>query len=141
MTLPNASQAGSLAVVTGGASGIGLAAAHGFAARGKKVMLVDLPGGRLDAALGTFHSVGEAVAFPTDVSDLNAVRELERSVRAQFGPIAVFMANAGIQSGTVVGSDENWQCTIAVNLWGVTHLTAGRKSPPEPGLQPRPPLS
>ena len=122
MTLPTAFQSGSLAVVTGGASGIGLAAAHSFAARGMKVVLVDLPGERLDAALGTFHGLGEVHVFPTDVSDLAAVRKLERSVRSQLGPIALLMANAGIQPGsTVFGADENWQRTIAVNLWGVIH--------------------
>ena len=122
MTSATAFAPGSVAVVTGAASGIGLAASLRFAALGMRVVLADLPGERLDAALRQFEGFGEAHAMPVDVADLASVCDLERNVRARWGRVSVLMANAGIQPGSqMFGADENWKRVIAVNLLGVVH--------------------
>ncbi|MCP8938538.1 SDR family NAD(P)-dependent oxidoreductase [Alsobacter sp. SYSU M60028] len=110
------------AVITGGASGIGLAAARKLAGFGLRVCIVDLAGPRLDAALATLkaESRTDVLAVAADVSridDLNALRE---RVAAAFGPVHVLMNNAGVQPGSALfGPQENWERVVAVNLWGV----------------------
>ena len=114
-------QPGGVAVVTGAASGIGLAAARRFAALGLKVCLVDLPGATLAAAAA---SVAGGIACPADVSKLDQLQALEAHVRAIAGPVSVLMNNAGIQPGSALfGPLENWERVLAVNLWGVVHGT------------------
>lgn len=123
MELPAAFRPDAVAVISGGASGIGLAAARSFAELGMRVALADLPGERLDAALASVPGPGRVAAFPVDVSDAAQVRELERRVRAELGPVSVVMANAGVQPGSgMFGPDENWRRVIDVNLWGVIHV-------------------
>ena len=123
MTLPAAFRPDAVAVITGGASGIGLAAARRFVEIGMRVALADLPGERLDAALAALQPLGRVAAFAVDVSDAAGVRELEARVRAEIGPASVVMANAGVQPGSAMfGPDENWRRTIDVNLWGVIHV-------------------
>lgn len=118
---------GAVAVVTGGASGIGLAAAAGFATRGMKVVIADLPGAKLDAAaaqLGSLATGGAAdiLAVATDVSRLEEVERLEREVAARFGGADLLMNNAGVQPGSALfGPLENWERVIGVNLWGIIH--------------------
>ncbi|WEZ82766.1 SDR family NAD(P)-dependent oxidoreductase [Rhizobium sp. 32-5/1] len=114
-----------VAVVTGAASGIGLAAARRFAGLGMKVVLVDLPGERLDqakretAALAP-HGADSVIAIPTDVSRIDAVEALEREVVSVFGRVHVLMNNAGIQPGSsMFGPLKNWEDVLSVNLWGV----------------------
>ncbi len=114
-----------VAVVTGAASGIGLAAARRFAGLGMKVVLVDLPGERLEqakretAALAP-HGADSVMAIPTDVSRVDAVEALERDVTAAFGRVHVLMNNAGIQPGSsLFGPSKSWEDVLAVNLWGV----------------------
>ena len=122
MTSVTAFAPGSVAVVTGAASGIGLAASLRFAALGMMVVLADLPGERLDAALRQLEGIGEGHAMPVDVADLASVCDLERNVRARWGRVSVLMANAGIQPGSqMFGPDENWNRVIAVNLLGVIY--------------------
>jgi NAD(P)-dependent dehydrogenase (short-subunit alcohol dehydrogenase family) len=115
---------GRTAVITGAASGIGLAAAKAFARLGMNVCLADLPGDKLDRAA---EEVAKAVggtervrAVPTDVSKLEEVRRLKDQAYAAFGEVAVVMNNAGIGGGG--GPWENydrWRNLIEVNLWGV----------------------
>ena len=104
-----------LAVVTGGASGIGLAAARAFAAHGMRIAIVDRPGKALDAAAAAIEG---AIAYEVDVADAAAMRELA----ARIGPASVLMNNAGIgQGGDVFVALETWQRVINVNLMGVLH--------------------
>ncbi len=115
-----------VAVVTGAASGIGLAAAHRFASLGFKVALVDLAGPLLEKAV---KSVGAASPFGTsfvsahicDVSERVEVQNLAKAVSAQFGNVTVLMNNAGIQPGSSVLSAANWQRVLDVNLMGIVH--------------------
>jgi len=113
-----------VAVVTGGASGIGLAAAMRFAKAGMKVCIVDLGAERLREAEAKLSSAAgnpaNIMAANIDVSQIGEVQELERTVRERFGGADILMNNAGIQPGsTMFGPAENWQRILAVNLWGV----------------------
>ena len=132
-----------VAVVTGGASGIGLAAAKRFAALGLKVCIADLAGERLQAAAGEVAAARggarDVLAVPADVGNLEDVRKLEEIVLSTFGSVHVLMNNAGIQPGSrMFGPPENWERVLRVNLWGVIHgsqvFAPGMIERREPGL-------
>ena len=118
-----------VAVITGGASGIGLAAAMAFARAGMKVCIADLGTDRLAAAETKLSSIARGgaqsvMAMATDVSSAESVRELEAAVRQRFGGTDLLMNNAGIQPGSrMFGPHDNWQRIISVNLWGVINGT------------------
>jgi NAD(P)-dependent dehydrogenase (short-subunit alcohol dehydrogenase family) len=112
-----------VAVITGGASGIGLAAALAFARAGMKVCIADVDQARLAEAATKLSSVTPAtyvMTFAVDVSKAESVAELERGVRERFGGTDLLMNNAGIQPGsTLFGEPDNWQRIIGVNMWGI----------------------
>ena len=111
------------AVVTGAASGIGLAAAQAFARAGMNVWLADLPGPALDAARAAVAELAavEVRAVPTDVSDRGAVEALAAAV-AKGGPPALVMLNAGIEVGGKLFSDaDTWARILGTNLGGVVN--------------------
>ena len=116
-----------VAVITGGASGIGLAAATRFARLGMKVCIADLGTNRLAEAEAKLSSVapgGAASVMVTsaDVSRIEDVSVLEQAVRERFGGTDILMNNAGIQPGSqMFGPLQNWQRVLGVNLWGVIH--------------------
>ncbi|MDD1450328.1 SDR family NAD(P)-dependent oxidoreductase [Sphingomonas sp. H160509] len=87
---------GKLAVVTGAAGGIGLAAARAFADAGMRVVLVDRPGEALEQAAS---SMDGAVALSADVADRAAMAALAKEVVDRHGPVSVLMNNAGIGGG------------------------------------------
>jgi NAD(P)-dependent dehydrogenase (short-subunit alcohol dehydrogenase family) len=120
-------KSGNTAVITGGASGIGFAAAKAFAGLGLNVVLADLGGDKLLAAEKEIATVSprgaDAVAaVPTDVSNLEDIEILADDVAARFGNVHVMMNNAGVQGGSALfGPLEQWEKVFAVNLWGVIH--------------------
>jgi NAD(P)-dependent dehydrogenase (short-subunit alcohol dehydrogenase family) len=110
---------GRAAVITGAASGIGLAAAKRFAALGMKICLADLHQEALDRAAEQL-SGATVVTVPTDVSRLEDVRRLKDRAYAAFGEVGVLMNNAGVSAGGGPFDDyEGWQRVLSVNLWGV----------------------
>jgi NAD(P)-dependent dehydrogenase (short-subunit alcohol dehydrogenase family) len=116
--------AGKVAVVTGGASGIGLAAARRFAATGMKVVIADLRRDDLDAAAREIEAAivgdGEVLTVPTDVGRRQDVAALKEHVYAAYGDVAVLMNNAGRGGGGgPLENYEGWQAVLATNLWGV----------------------
>ena len=114
-----------VAVITGGASGIGLAAAMRLARLGLKVCIVDIEADRLGEAATKLSSVapggaGSIMTAAVDVSRRDDVTELARAVEKRFGGTDVLMNNAGIQPGSQMFAPiENWQRILGVNLWGV----------------------
>jgi NAD(P)-dependent dehydrogenase (short-subunit alcohol dehydrogenase family) len=116
-----------VAVITGGASGIGIAAAMRFVRLGMRVCIADIEEVRLSkaaAALIEASPGGEAnvMTAAVDVSSVDDITRLESVVRQRFGGTDVLMNNAGVQPGsTMFGPPENWQRVLGVNLWGVIH--------------------
>jgi NAD(P)-dependent dehydrogenase (short-subunit alcohol dehydrogenase family) len=115
-----------VAVVTGAASGIGLAASAKFAALGMKVCMADLRGEALEAAAAKLRATAarpdDVRSFAVDVSNLEDVQRLKASVYEAFGDVALLMNNAGTGGGgALFGDPARWRRIIDVNLWGVVN--------------------
>jgi NAD(P)-dependent dehydrogenase (short-subunit alcohol dehydrogenase family) len=119
MTLHPAIEAGRTAVITGGASGIGLAAAKRFAGLGLNIVIADANDEALGAAraeLGAAH----VEAVRADVSRAEDLRALRRRALEAFGDVAILMNNAGVGGGgSAIENPDGWRRVLETNLFGV----------------------
>ena len=113
-----------VAVVTGAASGIGLALAKRFAAEGMKLVLVDIEQAALERAGEQLPSGTEVLSCVTDVSSAEQMDALAEKTLERFGTLHVLCNNAGVGGGGGALwelSARDWQWVLGVNLWGVIH--------------------
>jgi NAD(P)-dependent dehydrogenase (short-subunit alcohol dehydrogenase family) len=116
---------GRVAVVTGGASGVGRALGKRFAREGMKIVLADVERGALDATVAELRALGaEATGVVTDVSQIDAVRSLARATLDTFGAVHIVCNNAGVGTDETKNMiwdspDNDWKWTFRVNVWGV----------------------
>lgn len=118
--------AGKVAVVTGGAGGIGKALGERFADEAMKVVLADLFPEPLDAAVAELRAKGHDVTgVVTDVTDLGSVTDLADEAYATYGAVHVLCNNAGVGAGAEGHlwdhTVNDWDWGLSVNLWGVIH--------------------
>jgi NAD(P)-dependent dehydrogenase (short-subunit alcohol dehydrogenase family) len=115
---------GRVAVVTGGASGIGFALASAFAAEGMKIVLGDIEAAALTDAVGKLEATGaEVIGIRTDVSDAAQVQVLADAAVERFGAIHIACNNAGVGAGGLSWEAplDTWEWVFGANLWGVIH--------------------
>ena len=107
---------GKIAVITGGASGIGLATTRLFAEAGARVAVVDRDG----AALSALKGIAGVMAIEADVGDPAAVDEAHEAVRDALGPVTILMTSSGISNGKSIGdcSPDEWDEVFRVNVTG-----------------------
>ena len=126
MTHP-ALTAGRVAVVTGAAMGIGLAACRRLAALGMRVCMADVLADELRSAREEVAGLAprgdrDVLAVPTDVARLEEIDALKEKVYATFGEVGLLMNNAVTRTSSgALGRLEDWEQALRVNLWGVLH--------------------
>ena len=110
---------GKVAVVTGGASGIGKGIATQFVAEGMRVIIADIEQDALDKTAAQIGAVG----VPVDVSDLGSVQALARAAQELYGTVHVVCNNAGIGPMAAIKdlTMDDWHWMLGVNLYGVIH--------------------
>lgn len=115
---------GKVAVITGGASGIGLATAKSLAGRGVRLVLADVEPEALDTAVAGLAGEGaDVIGVPTDVADLEAVQALADATWDRFGGAHIVFNNAGVAVAGPIAemTHADWKWTIDVDLWGPIH--------------------
>lgn len=115
---------GKVAVITGGASGIGYATAQALAREGCRLVLADVEHAALEGAVDTLKADGaQVIGVPTDVGERSAVQALADAAWSRFGRVHIVFNNAGIAvSGpTHLASHTDWEWSMRVNLWGPIH--------------------
>jgi NAD(P)-dependent dehydrogenase (short-subunit alcohol dehydrogenase family) len=112
-----------VAVITGGASGIGRALAARFATEGMHLVLADVEAAPLAAAVADLGAGGTPViGVVADVADAGDVAAVRDRALDEFGAVHVVCNNAGVAGGGILGAPlELWRWTVGVNLWGVIH--------------------
>ena len=116
---------GAVAVVTGGAGGIGRALAANFAAQGTKVAVVDLDPAAAQSAAAGLPGDGPHIGLAADVGNAHAVETLVGEVESALGPIDIYCSNAGIATGPGLADDDIWQAAWQVH--GMAHVHAARQ--------------
>lgn len=118
-------KAGQVAVVTGGATGIGLALVQAFVAKGMRVAIGDVNTGALDAATERLRDTGGTVLpIAVDVTDPKSVRSMREQVVDAFGSVDIVCNNAGLYNTleSIWKMDmEQWRRLFEVNYWGVLY--------------------
>ncbi len=115
-----------VAIITGAASGIGLATAHVFAAEGARVVLADIDASRTEtASAAVAQAGGETLAVRVDVTDRESVDAMVAATLKRFGRIDCLVNNAGItkDSRLVKMTEQQFDSVMSVNLKGVFHCT------------------
>ena len=115
---------GRVAVVTGGASGIGRAMGEAFLAEGMKLVLADVEAPVLDATVAELRADGgDVVGVVCDVADLASVEALRDGALAAFGAVHLLCNNAGVGAGAAGHMWDHevydWEWALGVNVWGV----------------------
>jgi NAD(P)-dependent dehydrogenase (short-subunit alcohol dehydrogenase family) len=113
-----------VAVITGGASGFGLAVAAHAAREGMKLVLADIEQSTLDRAVADFVSQGvQVMGVRTDVSRAADVEALAAKTLERFSGVHLLFNNAGVAGGAPVweSSVADWEWILGVNVWGVIH--------------------
>jgi NAD(P)-dependent dehydrogenase (short-subunit alcohol dehydrogenase family) len=113
-----------VAVVTGGASGIGFGLANAFAAEGMKLVLADIEAPALADAVAKLEADGaEVLGVVTDVSKAEQVQALADATVDRFGAVHVLCNNAGVGGGGLSWEAplDVWEWVIGVNMWGVVN--------------------
>jgi NAD(P)-dependent dehydrogenase (short-subunit alcohol dehydrogenase family) len=117
--------AGKVAVVTGGASGIGRGIVHALLDEGATVVIADVEAPALDATVGELAGRGDVTGIRTDVSDFSSVAALADAVYAQHGACHLLFNNAGVTSGggglPWEQEPNDWKWCFNVNVFGVAH--------------------
>jgi NAD(P)-dependent dehydrogenase (short-subunit alcohol dehydrogenase family) len=123
VSLHPAIRRGCAAVITGGASGIGLAAARRLGAEGMSLVIADVDHDALSSARAELQATGAQVeAVKTDVARLEEVCALAARARAAFGDVTFLMNNAGVGGGgDAVENPDGWRRVIETNLFGVVN--------------------
>lgn len=115
-----------VAVITGGAGGVGAAMAERFATAGMSVVIADLAEDRVATTVAKLAGQGaRAIGLPTDVGDLASVEALRDAAYSHFGAVHVLCNNAGVGAGAEGKMWEHtlndWGWGLNVNLWGMIH--------------------
>ncbi len=115
--------AGKVAVITGGASGIGLAVARTLRQEGARLVLADIEAGALDRAVAELGGGPEVIGVVTDVGDRGSVQALADRADQAFGRTDILLNNAGVATFGPVQSQsyQDWDWSLRVNLWGPIH--------------------
>jgi NAD(P)-dependent dehydrogenase (short-subunit alcohol dehydrogenase family) len=114
-------ESGMVAVITGGASGIGLELARALGSRGCRIVIADIEAGALEDALGSLPE--GTLAVRTDVSRAEDVSALAQATLDRFGQVDIVCNNAGVSTFNTIENQtlEDWRWVIDVNLWGAIH--------------------
>lgn len=112
---------GTTAIVTGGASGIGLATSEALCVKGCKVAIFDLDAAALDTQIARLQADGHTVVgHGVDVSNREQIETAVAAVRADFGPVLILINNAGVEQFGAFSriTDDEWDRVMAINLRG-----------------------